>query len=879
MNRRRQAPENREGHDFDNPFFSDDGSSSREIYERELKREHGDGHRCWDAGIWIDILEFDGTSLDLEGFIYWLATVEELFEFKKVSENKRVPLISTILRGRASTWWQQLKFTRNRLRKSRIVTWAKMKKFFWSNFLPHIFQRLMYQRLQNLKQGSRSILDSVNLFDPLTIPDAHQRTLAFEKQNFRVGGSYSPAPAEGNSGSGGGGPRFVPSHRQVNCKQAGKRHLFIEFEYDQYEGYENSLKYDKEPEYEEKVVTGDVGVCTFVIDSGSYDNLVSKEVVRKLALKTESHPKPYKLQWLKKGGEVTVSKRALVSISVGTTYKDDIWCDVIAIDACHLLLGRPWEFDRSIEHNGRSNTYSFMFGGVKLTLVPSKPKELVTKPSGNYLTISQFEDELKDAERVFVLIGREMSKDPEIPEAMAPLFDKFVDVFPDELPDGLPPLRDILHHIDLEPCAQLPNKTHYRMIPSEHEELRRHIEGLISKGYVRESLSPGVVPALLTTKKDGTWRMCVENHAINKITVRYRFPVSRLDDFLDQISGATIFTKMDLKSRYHHICLRPGDEWKTTFKTRECANIGEHVSHIRQVLTLLRKDSLYAAKKKCVFMAPKVLFLGYVVSGDGIYVDEFKVAAVKQWLTPNSITEAVKHWRHYLFHKEFVLFTDHDSLRHIRSQDKVALKHTRWMAFLEKYTFVVKHKSGVSNRVADTFSRRSNLLVSMRVGVPGCAIRKMSDFLVHDGFLFRGNQFCILNSNLRLQITQELHGEGQVGRDCLDQKLCQAEFAYNHAVNRSPGFSPFQVVYSAQPRGPLDLMSLLVPDSVPKKVKEFVKGLHGIYKAVHDNLIRTNSKYKQAADQKRRHVDFEEGDFVWAVLTKIVFLLGNTINY
>ncbi|XP_076913571.1 uncharacterized protein LOC143572239 [Bidens hawaiensis] len=672
-------------------------------------------------------------------------------------------------------------------------------------------------------------------------------------------------------------------HRQVDCKQAGKRHLFVESEDEQYEEYKKAPEYDNEPEIEEEVVTGDVGVnlvvrhscytpkaddddwlkhsifhstctilgkvCTFVIDSGSCDNLISEEAVRKIALKTESRSKPYKLQWLKKGGEVTVSKRALVSFSVGTTYKDNIWCDVVPMDAFHLLLGRPWEYERSVEHNGRSNTYSFMFGGVKLTLVPSKPKELATKSSCNYLTISQFEEELKDAEMVFVLIGKEVSEETEIPEAMAPLFDEFVDVFPDELPDGLPLLHDIQHHIDLEPGAQLSNKPHYRLSPNEHEELRRQVEDLISK-----------------------W---------------YRFPIPRLDDLLDQINAATIFTKLDLKSGYHQIRLRPGDEWKTAFKTREglyewlvmpfglsnvpstfmrvmnqlfrpfigkfvvvyfddvliySANIGEHVSHIRQVLALLRKDSLYAAKKKCVFMAPEVLFLGYVVSGEGIQVDESKVAAIKQWPTPNSITEvrsfhglasfyrrfirnfssimapvtdcmkgktfmwsedaeclagwnwsssksrgrpvayfsekltgaklrystydiefyavvqAVKHWRHYLFHKEFVLFTDHDSLRHIRSQDKVSHKHERWMAFLEKFTFVVKHKSGVSNRVADALSRWSNLLVCMRVGVPGVDTfmehdvqsRKRSDFLVHDGFLFKGNQLCIPDSSIRL---------------------------------------------------------------------------------------------------------------------------------
>jgi hypothetical protein len=276
---------------------------------------------------------------------------------------------------------------------------------------------------------------------------------------------------------------------------------------------------------------------------------------------------------------------------------------------------------------------------------------------------------------------------------------EFDDVFPEDIPNGLPPLRGIEHQIDLVPRASIPNCPAYRSNPEETKELQRQVDELMMKGYIRESMSPCAVPVLLVPRKDGTWRMCVDCRAVNNIMVKYRHPIPRLDDMLDELHRSCIFSKIDLKSGYHQIRMKEGDEWKTAVKTKHglyewlvmpfrvtnapstfmclmnhvlrtfigkfvvvyfddiliySKNLNEHLDHLRNVLSVLRSEQLYANLKKCTFCMEKIVFLGYVVTAQGIEMDKEKVKAIRDWPTPKLVSEVRSFHGLASFYRRFV---------------------------------------------------------------------------------------------------------------------------------------------------------------------------------------------------------------------------------
>ena len=249
---------------------------------------------------------------------------------------------------------------------------------------------------------------------------------------------------------------------------------------------------------------------------------------------------------------------------------------------------------------------------------------------------------------------------------------------------GLPPDRDIDFCIDVEPDTQPISIPPYRMAPSELKELKEQLQDLLSKGFIRPSVSPWGAPVLFVKKKDGSMRMCIDYRQLNKVTIRNKYPIPRIDDLFDQLQGASVFSKIDLRSGYHQLKVRAEDIPKTAFRTRYghyeflVMSFGltnapaafmdlmngvfrpyldsfvivfiddiliysrskeEHEHHLRIVLGILKEKKLYTKFSKCEFWLSSVAFLGHVVSKEGIMVDPKKIEVVRDWVKPASVTQ------------------------------------------------------------------------------------------------------------------------------------------------------------------------------------------------------------------------------------------------
>jgi hypothetical protein len=253
-----------------------------------------------------------------------------------------------------------------------------------------------------------------------------------------------------------------------------------------------------------------------------------------------------------------------------------------------------------------------------------------------------------------------------------PIVCEYPDVFLDDLP-GMPLDRDIEFVIELQPDTTPISKRPYRMPPNELAELKIQVQDLLDKGFIRPSASPWGCPALFVKKKDNSLRLCVDYCSLNAVTIKKKYPLPCIDILFDQLAGAKVFSKIDLRYGYNQIKIRSSDIPKTAFSTRYglyeylvmsfgltnapayfmylmnsvfmqeldkfivvfiddiliySKNLEDHANHLHIVLQRLRDHHLYAKFSKCEFWLDTVKFLGHTISSDGISVDPSKVQEV-----------------------------------------------------------------------------------------------------------------------------------------------------------------------------------------------------------------------------------------------------------
>ncbi|XP_019435376.1 PREDICTED: uncharacterized protein LOC109341859 [Lupinus angustifolius] len=729
-------------------------------------------------GVKIKVPTFIGKN-DPEAYLEWELKMEQVFECSSYQESKKVKVAALEFKEYALIWWDQLNKERRRAGAEAINTWVEMKVLMRRRFVPSSYQRDIHNKLQRLTQGSKSvdeyfkemelallrsnfeedreatmarflhglnqeIQDVVELQHYVELDDLVQQAMKVEQQLKRRKSKFSSSSSskfqsskwvdrtkkEGVSFKGSAsttkeavatsqGKQPMGSNqrsRDVKCfKCLGLGHIASQcptrrtmiIRNGEVESQSENSSDEEEDDHEEESVTipeGDLfmvrrllgsqikeedasqrenifhtrcivdgKLCSLIIDSGSCANVVSARLVSKLNLVTKSHPTPYRLQWLSEVGEMIVNKQAEICFSIGK-YMDSVVCDVVDMDASHLLLGRPWQYDKK----------------------------------------------------------------------------EFGDVFPKEVPHGLPPLRGIEHQIDLIPGASLPNRPAYRCNPTETKEIQHQIEELMEKGWVQESLSPCAVPIILVPKKDGTWRFKINANGVHvdqeKIKAIQDWPTPKTVTEVRSFHGLASFYRRFVKD-FSTLASPLNELVKKNVVFHWGERQEEAFNQLKAKLTsapvLLLPNFAKSFELEC---DASNIGIGAVLMQEGhpiSYFSEKLSGAALNYSTYDkelyALVRALQTWQHYLLSKEFVIHSDHESLKYLKGQGKLNKRHARWVEFLEQFPYVVKHKKGKANVVADALSRR------------------------HNEFLFKEKQLCVPKSSIRDVLVRESHEGGLMG--------------------------------------------------------------------------------------------------------------------
>ncbi|KAG7594099.1 Zinc finger CCHC-type [Arabidopsis thaliana x Arabidopsis arenosa] len=424
-----------------------------------------------------------------------------------------------------------------------------------------------------------------------------------------------------------------------------------------------------------RAITGGVETNT-LFDSGATHCFVSPEMVIKGGFEKERNTEYGMVRAA--GGQVMYPFGIVRDISVvvnGVDMPTDLI--IVKLKKHDVILGMDWlgKYKAHIDcHRGRIQ-FEREEGMLKFQGIRTTSGSLV-------ISAIQAERMLEKGCEAYIatITTNEVGANAELKDI--PIANEFTDVF--EAVRGLPPDRSDPFTIELELGTTPISKAPYRMAPAEMAELKKQLEELLDKGFIRPSSSPWGAPVLFVKKKDSSFRLCIDYRGLNKVTVKNKYPLPRIDELLDKLRGARWFSKIDLASGYHQILIEPSDVRKTAFRTRYghyefvvmpfgltnapaafmkmmngifrefldefviifiddilvySKDRETHQNHIRTVLERLREQKLFAKLSKCSFWQRSIGFLGHIISDQGVSVDPEKIRSIKEWPRPKNATE------------------------------------------------------------------------------------------------------------------------------------------------------------------------------------------------------------------------------------------------
>ncbi|XP_026434078.1 uncharacterized protein LOC113331593 [Papaver somniferum] len=492
-------------------------------------------------------------------------------------------------------------------------------------------------------------------------------------------------------------------------------------------------------------------LCTMIIDSGSKENYVFAKLVEKLGLPVTLHPKPYLVGWINNSSTQQINNQCLVKFSF-PGYSDYVLCDVINMNAASLLLGRPWQYDIRVVHSCYENTYTFVHEGFTKVLWPLQSSNSVKEPS----------DKKTNALVATIVHSLQPKHSLSSHEADKPGNSR----------------QDLQHQIYFIPGTFIPNQPHYRLSPKEHEILQGQVDDLLQKGLALQDnvLYVHLKKCTFFTNKVTFLGYVVSDTGISvddsKVKAIVDWPTPTSIREVRSFHGLASFYRRFVRN-FSTIavgltdCLKC-DTFEWTEEADKSFNLLKEKLCSAPVLAMPNFDKPFE-----IHCDASVVSIGAVLSQEGhpvAYYSEKNSDTRKKWSTYEleliALVQALKNWHPYLIHIEFVVNTDNQALKFLKTSTKVNRMHDRWLYTINQYTFSIKHQSGKLNQVVDALSRRAHLLVTLKheslafdflkdlysedkeFKQPwdkcGSSTGSVDDFLIQEGFLFKGNRLSLV---------------------------------------------------------------------------------------------------------------------------------------